>query len=212
MSKSLRQAFTIARSGKPGPVLVDIPQDILAADIEFAEYLPASRPGRMRGDADQIKAAAEALLSAQRPLIVSGGGAIASGAAAEVRELAEALAIPVITTLAGRGILSDDHELSAGGIGHHRQEITKHLLPDADVIIGIGARFEQQETNWKPEYLPAPDAIYIQIDIDPTEIGKSVAARIGIVGDAKLTLKKFSTSSNVLVLLDDPMIRMGAGV
>jgi len=187
--ESLRQAFTIARSGKPGPVLVDIPQDILAADIEFSGYRPVGRPPRIRGDGDAIKAAAAALATAARPLIVSGGGAIAADAAAEVRQLAEMLTVPVATTLAGRGILPDDHELAAGGLGHHRQEITKHLLPDADVVIGIGARFEQQETNWKPDYLPSPSATYIQIDVDPAEIGRSVVAAIGIVGDARLVLQ-----------------------
>jgi acetolactate synthase I/II/III large subunit len=187
--ESLRQAFNIARSGKPGPVLVDIPQDILAADIEFGEYLPVGKPARIRGDHSAVKAAAAALLSAKAPLIVSGGGAIAAEAEQEVTRLAEALAIPVITTLAGRGILPDDHKLAAGGLGHHRQELTKALLPNADVIIGIGARFEQQETNWKPDYLPSPKATYIQIDVDAAEIGKSVTPRIGIVGDAKLVLQ-----------------------
>src|SRR6266851_505394 len=187
--ESLRQAFNVARSGKPGPVLVDIPQDVLASDIEFSNYKPVGKPARSCGDAVQIKAAAAALRSAKRPLIVSGGGAIASDAAGEVLRLAEALAIPVATTLAGRGILPDDHVLAAGGLGHHRQEITKRLLPNADVVLGIGTRFEQQETNWKPDYLPAPAATYIQIDVDPAEIGRSVVATIGIVGDAKLVLQ-----------------------
>jgi acetolactate synthase-1/2/3 large subunit len=187
--ESLRQAFTIARSGKPGPVLLDIPQDVLAAEIEFADYHPVGKPARLRGDLDRIRTAAAALKAAERPLILSGGGAIAADAAQEVRELAELLSVPVMTTLAGRGILPDDHALAAGGIGHHRQDITKYLLPNADVVIGIGARFEQQETNWKPAYLPAPSATYIQIDIDPVEIGRSVVPAIGIVGDAKLVLR-----------------------
>jgi acetolactate synthase-1/2/3 large subunit len=187
--ESLRQAFNIARSGKPGPVLVDIPQDVLASDIEFSDYRPAGKPARFRGGGDQIRAAAAALQGAKRPLIVSGGGAIASDAADEVIRLAEALAIPVTTTLAGRGILPDDHALAAGGLGHHRQDITQFLLPNADVVIAIGARFEQQETNWKPEYLPSPQATYIQIDVDPAEVGRSLVASIGIVGDAKLVLQ-----------------------
>lgn len=200
--ESLRQAFTIARSGKPGPVLIDIPQDILAADIEFPDYRPVGRPLRIRGDRDAIKAAAAALATAARPLIVSGGGAIAADAAAEVRQIAEMLAIPVATTLAGRGILPDDHELTAGGLGHHRQEITKHLLPDADVVIGIGARFEQQETNWKPGYLPSSSATYIQIDVDPVEIGRSVVATIGIVGDARLVLQDLIAELTALGAVD----------
>lgn len=188
--ESLRQAFTIARSGKPGPVLIDIPQDVLAAQIDVADYRPVGKPAAVGGDSERIKAAAAALVSAKKPLIVAGGGAIAAEASAEVRQLAEALGSPVITTLAGRGILPDDHELAAGGIGHHRQDVTKFLLPNADVVIGIGARFEQQETNWKPDYLPAPAATYVQIDIDPNEIGRSVVAAIGITGDARLVLRE----------------------
>jgi acetolactate synthase I/II/III large subunit len=187
--ESLRQAFTIALSGKPGPVLVDIPQDVLAADIEFGAYKPVGKPAKTRGDADAISAAADALLAAKSPLIVAGGGAIAAGAAAEIAKLAELLASPVATSLAGRGILPDDHPLAVGGLGHHRQAITKKLLPAADVVLGVGCRFEQQETNWKPDYLPNPSATYIQVDIDPAEIGKSTAADIGIVGDARLVLR-----------------------
>jgi acetolactate synthase-1/2/3 large subunit len=187
--ESLRQAFNIARSGKPGPVLIDIPQDVLAADVDFHDYRPVGKPVQGSGNPAQMRAAAQALLVAKRPLIVAGGGAIAADAAPEVTRLAEILAIPVMTTLAGRGILPDDHNLAAGGLGHHRQAITKALLANADVVLGIGVRFEQQETNWKPDYLPAADATYIQIDIDPTEIGKSVVAAIGIVGDAKLVLQ-----------------------
>ncbi|MFT4116061.1 thiamine pyrophosphate-binding protein [Bradyrhizobium sp.] len=187
--ESLRQAFTIARSGKPGPVLIDIPQDVLAQQVDLGDYRPVGKPAAVRGDSERIKAAAAALLAAKRPLILAGGGAVAADASAEVRRLAEALGSPVLTTLAGRGILPDDHELVAGGIGHHRQDVTKFLLPNADVVIGIGARFEQQETNWKPDYLPAPTATYIQIDIDPNEIGRSVVAGIGITGDARLVLR-----------------------
>jgi acetolactate synthase-1/2/3 large subunit len=187
--ESLRQAFNIARSGKPGPVLIDIPQDVLAADVDFLDYRPVGKPVQGRGNLALIKAASTALLEAKRPLMVSGGGAIAADATLEVTRLAETLAIPVITTLAGRGILPDDHNLAAGGLGHHRQELTKSLLTNADVVIGIGTRFEQQETNWKPDYLPPVDATYIQIDVDPVEIGKSVVAKIGIVGDAKLVLQ-----------------------
>lgn len=192
--ETVRQAFMIAQSGKPGPVLIDIPQDVLASEIEFDDYLPVGKPPKVRGDTDAIAAAAAALASAKRPLIVSGGGAIAAEAASEVACLAELLSIPVATTLAGRGILSDDHELAAGGLGHHRQAITKKLLPDADVVLGIGCRFEQQETNWKPDYLPNRAATYIQIDIDPAEIGKSTPAAIGIVGDAKLVLQELTAA------------------
>lgn len=187
--ETVRQAFTIARSGKPGPVLIDLPQDVLASQVDVEPYRPVGRPPKIRGDVDQIAAAASALKRAKNPIIVAGGGTIAAGAASELRQLAERLAIPVITTLSGRGSLPDDHPLAAGGLGHHRQAITKRLLPEADVVLGLGCRFEQQETNWKPDYLPGQSATYIQVDLDPNEIGRSVIADIGVVGDIRLVLQ-----------------------
>ncbi len=186
---ALRQAFTVARSGKPGPVLIDIPRDILAQQVELGDYRPVGRPSPPRAAPEPLRRAAEALASAERPLIIAGGGAIAAGAWGEVRAVAELLQAPVLTTLAGRGSLPDDHALAAGGIGHHRTWLTARLLPEADVVLGLGCRFEEQETNWRPTYLPDPAARYIQVDIDPAEIGRSVVPEIGIVGDAKLVLE-----------------------
>lgn len=185
----LRQAFTIARSGKPGPVLVDMPRDILSQEIAFDNYRPVGKPPGSRGDPEGLRAAVAALSNAQRPLLVAGGGVIAAGAFAELRQLAEMLRAPVATTLAGRGSLPDDHYLAAGGLGHHRTALTKRLLPEADVVLGLGCRFEDQETNWTPSYLPDPAACYIQVNIDPAEIGHSIVPQIGIVGDIKLVLR-----------------------
>lgn len=184
----LRQAFTVARSGKPGPVLVDMPRDIIWQDIEFAGYRAVGRPSRPRGDPQATGAAAQALAAARRPLLIAGGGVVASGAFGQLRQLAERLGAPVITTLAGRGSLPDDHPLAAGGLGHHRTWLTKRLLPEADVVLGIGCRFEDQETNWRASYVPDPQACYIQVDIDPNEIGHSVVPQIGVVGDAAAVL------------------------
>src|SRR5262245_4546386 len=114
----LRQAFLTARSGKPGPVLVDIPRDILAQQVELGAYRPVGRPAPPRANPEPLRRAAEALAGAERPLIVAGGGSIAAGAWNEVRALAELMQAPVLTTLAGRGSLPDDHALAAGGIGH----------------------------------------------------------------------------------------------
>jgi acetolactate synthase-1/2/3 large subunit len=187
---ALRQAFTVARSGKPGPVLLDLPRDVLTQQVQLAAYRPVGRPPATRAEPARLRAAAAALLEAERPLIIAGGGTMASGAWDEVRHIAEALQAPVLTTLAGRGSLRDDHPLAAGGIGHHRTWLTKQLLPEADVVLGLGCRFEEQETNWRPSYLPAPAARYIQVDIDAAEIGRSVAPAIGIVGDIKLVLEE----------------------
>jgi len=185
----LRQAFTVARSGKPGPVLLDIPRDILSQQVQLDRYVPVGRPSRPRGNPVDLEAAAAALLQAKRPLLIVGGGVTAADAAPEVRRLAEALEAPVITTLSGRGSLPDDHALAAGGIGHHRTRLTKKLLPEADVVLGLGCRFEEQETNWRPTFLPDAGATYIQVDIDPAEIGRSVVPAVGIVGDVKLVIQ-----------------------
>lgn len=182
----LRQAFTIARSGKPGPVLVDIPRDILAEQVEFGGYRPVGRLAPIRANLELVRQAARVLARARRPLVIAGGGVIASGAWDGVRRLAELIEAPVLTTLAGRGSLPDDHPLAAGGMGHHRTWLTAQLLSEADVVLGLGCRFEDQETNWRATYVPDPAATYIQVDIDPAEIGRGIVPAIGIVGDAAL--------------------------
>lgn len=185
----LRQAFVVARSGKPGPVLVDLPRDLLSQMVAFDLYRPVGRPARVRPERDPVQRAAAALVAARRPVLVGGGGVIASDASAVLRQLAEHLSMPVLTTLSGRGSLPDDHPLAVGGIGHHRTSLTRDLLPDADVVLGVGCRFEEQETNWQESYLPSRHACYIQVDIDGAELGRSVQPEIGIVGDAREVLQ-----------------------
>lgn len=185
----LRQAFTIARSGKPGPVLIDLPWDIMRQSVEFSGYVPVGKPPAPRADAARIKAVTERLLRASRPIIIAGGGTVASGAFVELRELAETLGTPVLTTLSGRGSLPDDHPLAAGGLGIHRNRASKQLLAEADFVLGLGCRFESMETNWLPGYVPAPNACYVQVDVDPAELGRSVVPEIGVVGDIQLVLQ-----------------------
>ncbi len=184
----LRQAFAIARNGKPGPVLIDIPRDLLSQQVTLAGYQPAGPPARVAADPASVDAAAGALLGARRPVIIAGGGAVASGAFAELRALAELLGAPVLTSLAGRGSLPDDHPLAAGGLGAHRNPVSARLLAEADVVLGLGTRFEEMETNWRPGFVPAPKACYIQVDIDPAEIGRGVPAQLGVVGDIRRVL------------------------
>ena len=188
VADALRQAFATARSGKPGPVLVDVPRDVLDAEIPAVPYRPAPARTRPPADAALVAAAAEALAGAERPLVVAGGGAVAADARAELVELAELLAAPVLTSLAGRGSISDDHPLSCGGLGAHRTRLSKRLLGEADVVLGVGTRFEEMETNWREGSTPTPDATYVQLDVDPVEIGRSLPAAIGLVGDAKAVL------------------------
>jgi acetolactate synthase-1/2/3 large subunit len=187
---ALQHAFATARSGKPGPVLVDVPRDVLDAELEARTYAPTGPRARPPADAAPVAAAAEALAGAKRPIVVAGGGAVAADARPALQALAELLALPVLTSLAGRGILADDHPLSAGGLGAHRNRLSKRLLAEADVVLGVGCRFEEMETNWREGFVPAPGACYVQIDIDPAEIGRSIPARIGLVGDARAVLEQ----------------------
>lgn len=185
----MRRAFTIAQSGKPGPVLIDLPVDILMTSIEYPGYTPVGKPPLPRADGDLVKTTVDKLLSAKRPILIAGGGTVASGAFAELRQVAESFAVPVLTTLSGRGSFPDDHPLAGGGLGLHRTDVSKNLLIEADFLLGLGCRFEEMETTWTPGWVPSPDAFYVQVDMDPTEIGKSIIPKIGIISDIKMLLK-----------------------
>lgn len=187
---ALHEAFAVARNGKPGPVYLDLPRDILLEKIKFARYVPAGPPARVRGEPERIRAAVALLRQAKNPLIVAGGGTIASGASAALRSLAESLMAPVITTLAGRGSIDDDHPLSVGGLGAHRNPLSKRLLAEADVVLSLGARFEEMETNWRPGFVPSPSARVIQVDIDAAEIGRSVPAELAVIGDIRAVVEE----------------------
>lgn len=187
---AVRDGFALARSGRPGPVLIDLPRDLLDAPVAAVPYRPADRLPRAAGAQDAVAAAAAALQQAQRPLLIAGGGTLASGAAGVVRTLAERLAMPVLTSLSGRGAIPEDHPLAAGGLGAHRTRVSARLLADADVVLGLGFRFEEMETNWRPGFVPAPGSTHIQVDIEPAEIGRSVEAQIGIVGDVRTVVEQ----------------------
>ena len=186
---ALRQAFQAARSGKPGPAIIDIPRDLLTHKVNFSVYIPVGLPARISTQDDTLKALAAALHTAKNPIINAGGGCVGSDAGALVTTPAEQLAIPVLTSLSGRGIIADDHPLSAGGMGAHRNALSKCLFAEADVVLGLGTRFEEMETNWRPGFVPSPGACYIQVDIDPTELGRSIPANIGIVGDIRTVIE-----------------------
>ncbi len=204
ISEVMRRAFAIARGGKPGPVYIDMPRDVLAKQLPSAGYRPAVPRTKTPGNPDAVAAAARALLDAKRPVLIAGGGVLAAQAADEVRTLAELLAIPVLTSLAGRTSIPDDHPLSVGGLGCHRNALSRDLLNETDCAFGIGTRFEQMETNWRPGFVPPADAAYIQLDIDPMEIGRGIPATIGIVGDAKLVL------SEIIRIVRDSSSALGA--
>jgi acetolactate synthase-1/2/3 large subunit len=195
---TLRRAFTVARGGRPGPVLIDLPRDILLEHVRDDGYVPSAPPPRPEADPSAVALAARKLAAAACPLLVAGGGAIASEASDAVLQLAEALDAPVITSLAGRGIIPEDHPLAVGGLGAHRNAVSKRLLAEADVVLGLGTRFEEMETNWRPGAVPGPNASYLQVDIDPSQIGRSVRADLALIGDVRTVTQQ---------LIDDLPVR-----
>ncbi len=190
---TLRHAFHIAKTGRPGPVLVDLPFDITAGEVEFTEpcigELPGYRP-TYKGHPKMIRQAAKLIAAAERPLVYFGGGVIASGAADELLRLVEKTNIFATHTLHGKGGIPETHPLSLGMLGMHGMAYANLAIAEADLIIGIGARFDDRITGKLDEFGPHrdPNVKVIHIDIDPAEIGKSVRTAVPIVGDVKTVL------------------------
>jgi len=182
-------AFRLAKSGRPAPVLIDLPKDVQSseADIEFPEevdmigYKPT-----VNGHPVQIKRAAELLLGSERPLILAGGGVTTSNASRELVALAELLGAPVVTTLLGKSCMPENHPLSLGMTGMHGRKSSNYAMIQADVLLAIGTRFSDRITGNLKEF--AKETRVIHIDIDPAEIGKNVPVHLPIVGDAKSVL------------------------
>ena len=194
----IKEAFYIASSGRPGPVLVDIPKDVSNTPCEFdypkEVHLDHYQP-RYEGHWGQIKKALSLLLQAKRPLIYFGGGAILSGASVELRAFVEKLHIPTTYTLMGIGGIPGDHPNSIGMLGMHGSYRANLAMDECDVVIAIGARFDDRVTGKLDEF--SPHSRKIHIDIDPTSIRKTVHVDIPIVGDVRNCLQKF------LKLLED---------
>jgi len=189
LAKIIKEAFYLARTGRPGPVLIDLPRDVQIEQTEFNYPSQVDLPGykpTLQGHPAQIKKAAKLINEAQRPLIIGGRGIIISGAYAELKQLAETAQIPVITTLLGIGCFPESHILSFGMLGMHGMAYANMAVAAADVIIAIGMRFDDRATGKVSEF--APHASIIHIDIDPAEISKNVPAVVPIVGDVKLVL------------------------
>ena len=189
--RTIKEAFHIASTGRPGPVLIDIPKDVQTTTARF-EYpkkihLPGYQP-TYEGHPGQTKRAAKAITEAHRPVIYVGGGVKISGATEEVRALAEAIVAPVAMTLMGMGTMPAEHPLSLGMLGMHGTRYAYYAVTESDLIIAIGARFDDRVTGKIASF--APNAKIIHIDIDPAEIGKNVRVDIPIVGDVKRVLQK----------------------
>jgi acetolactate synthase I/II/III large subunit len=187
----VHEAFHIARTGRPGPVLVDIPQDLSRAEIDYQPvedvHLPGYQP-TVDGNSKQIRLAAKAMANARRPVLYAGGGVVNAEASEELRELALTGNLPVTCTLMGLGAFPAPHRQWLGMLGMHGTRTANYAMDEADLIVAIGARFDDRITGKLSEF--APRAKFIHIDIDPAEISKNVPAHIPIVGDAKRILAR----------------------
>ncbi len=191
MARIVAEAFYIAASGRPGPVLIDIPKDIGAMLCEYTPVAPGSvkLPGykpTVRGNPRQINQAVQLIAKSRQPLLYIGGGAISASAHEEVKQLAELFQIPVTTTLMGKGAFNELHPLSVGMLGMHGTAYANWAVTDCDLLIAVGARFDDRVTGKLEEF--AATAKVIHIDIDPAEVGKNRTPDIPIVGDVKQVL------------------------
>ncbi len=192
LTKTIREAFYIASTGRPGPVLIDIPVDVQRAKTEFIwptkVEIPSYKP-TYKGHPLQIKKLAEAINSSKRPVLYVGGGVIISNASEELKQLAETCHIPVTTTLMAIGSFPPEHELSLGMLGMHGTVYANLSMQNADLIIAVGARFDDRCTGKLAAFAPKAEHI-AHIDIDPTSISKNVVADIPVVGDCKMVLQE----------------------
>ena len=193
LARTIKEAFYIATTGRPGPVLVDIPKDVSTnkADFKYPEKVQVRGYNpTYEGNKYQIKQAAEEIKKAKRPVIYVGGGAVFSDAAEEIREVAELAQVPVTMTLMGLGSFPGAHPLCMGMLGMHGGYWSNMAMHHADLLIAVGARFDDRVTGKLSDF--CPDARVIHIDIDPTSIKKNIHAHIPIVGDVKTVLRQLN--------------------
>ena len=191
MARIVAEAFHVASTGRPGPVLIDVPKDVGLEEFDYEPVEPGTvkltgyRP-TLKGNPRQINQALNLIRRARRPLLYVGGGAIAAGAHAELRKLAEIFQIPVTTTLMGKGSFEESHPLAVGMLGMHGTAYANFAVSECDLLIAVGARFDDRVTGKLDEF--ASRAQVIHIDIDPAEVGKNRAPEVPIVGDVRLVL------------------------
>src|SRR6478735_3096649 len=199
LPRAIHEAFHVARSGRPGPVLVDIPMDLSRAEIDYEPVTDVRLPGYQptsEGNQKQIRQAAKALASAQRPVIYAGGGVVNANGAEELVEFATADRFPVTCTLMGLGAFPAPHAQWLGMLGMHGTRAANYAMDEADLICAVGARFDDRITGKLSEF--APRAKFIHIDVDPAEISKNIPAHIPIVGDARSVLAKLAAEYRAL--------------
>jgi acetolactate synthase I/II/III large subunit len=210
--ETVKKAFYISESGRPGPVLIDIPKDVQQAreEVAFPNLI------KVRGynpivDADlsQLERAVQAMMKAEKPIIMAGGGVILSGAFSELQALAELLMAPVVTTFKGKGSFPENHALAMGPIGMHGHAEANKIVIEADCIIAVGARFSDRSVGRFDEF--GKGMTIIHLDVDPAEIGKNKAADIAVVGDVKSSLRtavKMLTKYKIVKrAIDDPWLK-----
>ncbi len=205
LPRVIHNAFYIASTGRKGVVLIDLPKDVQAkrvdVDLHPKETFPGYKPNIIPNKV-QTKRTAEALVNAERPVILAGGGVISSGASEELRALAEKLGAGVVTTLMGKGAIPETHPLCLGMAGMHGHIYANRALNECDVLLALGTRFSDRLTGWQLDQF-APDATIIHVDVDAAEINKNITVDIPIVGDVKLAI------SDILRWLDKERIRAG---
>jgi acetolactate synthase I/II/III large subunit len=191
LAETLQEAFAVARSGRAGPVLVDIPRDVQEAPVAFS-WTAAQREGDAEVDPAGVAEAAAVLGGAERPILYVGGGVVNSGASAELRGLAERGRIPVVTTLMAKGVFPESHALFAGWPGMHGAKWSNLALNQADVVVAAGARFDDRVTGRLDAF--APDATIVHLDVDPYEVGKVRQADVAILGPLREVLRRLAAS------------------
>ena len=189
LAPTIREAFAIAQHGRPGPVLIDIPRDVQLELVEpnFQEVIAPPLPALSEETKANLAAAARLINEAERPVIITGHGVLASGASAELKALAEATGIPVITTLLGLSSFPSGHPLNLGMLGMHGMYWANIAVDEADLIVGVGMRFDDRVTGRASTF--APHARIIHVDIEPTQIGRNVPVEVPLPGDAKAVLR-----------------------
>ena len=189
LAETIHEAFVVAQEGRPGPVLIDIPRDVQLelADAVFPEFTSPLMPELKEETRNGLHDAARLLNEAERPLIITGHGVLASGASKELQELAEATGIPVITTLLGLSSFPSGHPLNLGMLGMHGMYWANIAVDEADLILGVGMRFDDRVTGRASTF--APHARIIHVDIEPTQIGRNVPVEVALPGDAKAVVR-----------------------
>ncbi|MBR8827327.1 MAG: biosynthetic-type acetolactate synthase large subunit [Gomphosphaeria aponina SAG 52.96 = DSM 107014] len=203
MARIVAEAFNIASSGRPGPVLIDVPKDVGQEEFDYVPVNPGEvklagyRP-TVKGNPRKLNAALDLIEESKRPLLYVGGGAIAANAHAQIQELAERFQIPVTTTLMGLGAFDEHHSLSVGMLGMHGTAYANFAVTECDLLIAVGARFDDRVTGKLDEF--ASRAKVIHIDIDPAEVGKNRRPEVPIVGDVGLVLEQLLERAKELEL------------